>query len=116
MEYRGVDTETGEELFRLGPFNDSTNNMGEFLAIVHALSLLSKQGKSVPVYSDSTTAITWVRNKLAKTTVAPSKGNKKVFQLIARAEEWLKTNTAPSRVLKWETDKWGENPADFGRK
>ncbi len=116
MEYRGVDTQTGRELFRMGPYNGATNNMGEFLALVHALSLLAKQKNPIPVYSDSKTALAWVRNKHAKTTVNRTAANRKVFELLDRAEAWLRENTFPNRVLKWETDKWGENPADFGRK
>lgn len=116
MEYRGVDIQTGKELFKMGPFAGATNNIGEFLAIVHAMGLLLKEGKSVPVYSDSNTALTWVKNRRVKTTVVQSKENKKVFELIARAEAWLEANNKTFRLLKWETDKWGENPADFGRK
>lgn len=116
MEYRGVDLETGEELFRMGPFHGSSNNHGEFLAIVHALSLLIRHNKLVPIYSDSKTAIAWVRNKHAKSTVARTQANRPVYELIERAENWLKNNTVPFKVLKWETEDWGENPADFGRK
>ncbi len=116
MEYRGVDTETGKELFRMGPYQGATNNMGEFLAIVHALSLLTKEGNPVPVYTDSKTALTWLRNRKAKVSVERSPANKKVFELIERAEQWLKQHSYSNQVLKWETDNWGENPADFGRK
>lgn len=116
MEYRGVDTATGVELFRMGPFQDSTNNIGEFLAVVHALGLLKQKGSSVPIYSDSRTALSWLRHKHAKTTVARTAGNADVFELLDRAERWLNTNTWPNVVLKWETERWGENPADFGRK
>jgi ribonuclease HI len=116
MEYRGVDTQTGKELFRMGPYNGATNNMGEFLALVHALSLLARDQSPLPIYSDSKTALAWVRNKHAKTTVNQTAQNREVFALIHRAEQWLKDNTVPNRVLKWETEKWGENPADFGRK
>lgn len=42
MEYRGVYVRTGQELFRIGPYPDGTNNVGEFLALVHALALLKK--------------------------------------------------------------------------
>lgn len=116
MEYRGVDTATGAELFRMGPFQDSTNNIGEFLAVVHALGLLKQKGSSVPIYSDSRTALSWLRHKHAKTTQARTAGNAAVFELLDRAERWLNTNTWPNIVLKWETERWGENPADFGRK
>lgn len=116
MEYRGVDTATQDEIFRMGPYLDSSNNLGEFLAVVHALAYCKQNGITLPIYSDSRTALSWVRNKLAKTTVARTHGNADVFALIARAETWLKTNVYPNSVLKWKTKEWGENPADFGRK
>jgi len=116
MEYRAVETDTGKELFRMGPFDGSSNNLGEFLAIVHALGMLSRIKSDLPIYSDSKTALSWVRNKHAKTTLVRSKKNAEVFALIQRAESWLKTKSFPNSILKWETDKWGENPADFGRK
>jgi len=116
MEYRGVDTETQTELFRMGPYRDSTNNIGEFLAVVHALAMLQRQGNPLPIYSDSRTALSWVKKKHAKTTVERTTRNADVFDLIDRAEAWLKNNNYPNPVIKWETKHWGENPADFGRK
>lgn len=116
MEYRGVYTETGEEIFHIGPFEDATNNIGEFLALVHGLALLKKQNSAIPVYSDSANAISWVKNKKCKTLLKPCETNEPVFELIRRAEKWLNENTCPNRILKWETNEWGEIPADFGRK
>jgi len=116
MEYRGVFTETGEEIFHVGPLYEATNNIGEFLAIVHGLALLKKQNSDIPVYSDSNNAILWVKKKKCKTRLMPGDINEKVFDLIRRAEKWLNENTFPNRILKWETDAWGEIPADFGRK
>ena len=116
MEYRGVDTETEAEFFRMGPYEDCSNNLGEFLAIVHALAHCKKHDIILPIYSDSRTAIAWVRNRHAKTTVERTQKNARVFELIKRAEEWLSTNTYVNHILKWETEQWGENPADFGRK
>ncbi len=86
------------------------------MAIVHALAHLKKHNSSLPIYSDSRTAISWVRNKRANTKLDESTGNPEIFDLLERAEKWLKENTYPNKVLKWETDYWGENPADFGRK
>ena len=40
MEYRGVDIASGKEIFHSKVFKEGTNNIGEFLAIVHGLSLL----------------------------------------------------------------------------
>jgi ribonuclease HI len=116
MEYRGVDVETGAEIFRMGPYADSSNNLGEFLAIVHCLAFCKQRGLREPIYTDSRTALSWIRHRKAKTTVERTPGNAPVFDLIARAERWLETNTYPNPVLKWDTKKWGENPADFGRK
>jgi len=116
MEYRGVYTETGEEIFHLGPFEEATNNIGEFLALVHGLALLKKQKSDIPVYSDSANAIKWVKNKKCKTLLAPSEANVKVFDLVQRAEKWLNENTYSNQIIKWETSVWGEIPADFGRK
>jgi ribonuclease HI len=116
MEYRGVDTETQRELFRMGPYQGSSNNHGEFLAIVHALALCQQQGSVLPIYSDSRTALSWVRNRKVKSTVQRTSANAPVFDLIDRAERWLSNNTYANPVLKWETSEWGENPADFGRK
>ncbi|GHT41751.1 ribonuclease H [Bacteroidia bacterium] len=116
MEYRGVDTATGTELFRKGPFVNSTNNIGEFLALVHGLAMLKQQNSPMPIYTDSVTAIAWVQQKKCKTTLRPEIGNPEVSQLIARADAWLKENTYTTKIYKWETEQWGEIPADFGRK
>lgn len=116
MEYKGVYLQTGKVLFLQGPYKDGTNNIGEFLAIVHALSYCAKHKLMVPVYSDSHTALVWVRTKKAKTKLVKTSGNKILFELIERAEKWLKNNQYSNKILKWETNAWGENPADFGRK
>jgi ribonuclease HI len=116
MEYRGVDTMTGAELFRQGPFEEATVNIGEFLAVVHALAYLKERDSSFPVYSDSRTAIKWVKDKRIKTKLEPGARNKKLFELVRRAEAWLAKNDYPNKILKWETKVWGEIPADFGRK
>jgi len=117
MEYRGVETYSAEEIFRLGPFDNGTNNVGEFLALVHALAYLKKAGdNSKIIYTDSRTALSWVRNKRVKTTLKQTQSNRQLFTLLNRAINWLKTNDYKTKIVKWDTDKWGEIPADFGRK
>lgn len=116
MEYQGVRTDTKEILFKKGPFTDATNNVGEFLAIVHALAHLKKINSSIPIYSDSRNAIKWVKNKEHKSKLERTPLNETVFDLLERAVNWLKENIYPNKILKWETKAWGENPADFGRK
>ena len=116
MEYRGVFVASGKEIFRIGPLAQGTNNIGEFLAIVHALALMKQKNSDIPVYSDSLNAITWVRKKQCKTRLEQTLENVFIFDLIRRAEKWLNENTYPNAVLKWNTALWGEIPADFGRK
>lgn len=116
MEYRGVYIETGKELFRMGPYKKGTNNIGEFLAIVHGLALLKKNNSSLPIYSDSRNAILWVKAKKCKTKLEQTSVNAPIFDLIERAEVWLRQNTYSNNIIKWETSQWGEIPADFGRK
>lgn len=116
MEYRGVYVATGVEVFRIGPMEQGTNNIGEFLALVHGLALLKKMGNDMPIYSDSRNAMLWVKQKQCKTKLERTPVNEPIFTLIARAEKWLKENTFTTRIIKWETEQWGEIPADFGRK
>lgn len=116
LEYRGVDTRSGAELFRQGPFPEGTVNIGEFLAIVHALAMLKKIQSDWPVYSDSRTAIAWVRDKKIKTNLQRTAKNEALFKLVDRALAWLQENRWKNAVRKWETAYWGEIPADFGRK
>lgn len=116
MEYRGVDTQTHEQLFHQGPFLQGTNNVGEFLALVHGIAYLKEINSDRDIYSDSRIAMGWVKKKKCNTKLKRTSKNEKLFTLIARAEAWLKKNTYTTKVLKWETKAWGEIPADFGRK
>lgn len=117
MEYQGVYTADGRQLFLVGPLKDGTNNIGEFLAIVHALAMLKQQGKpSMPIYSDSKIAQGWVKKGKCNTKLDRTGRNDDIFELIERAERWLAVNKITNPILKWETEAWGEIPADFGRK
>ena len=119
MEYQGVYVLADEQMppiFHFGPI-PGTNNIAEFLAIVHALAWLKQKGDShTVIYSDSRNAMLWVKNKKCKTTLAHTPRFSKAHEMIARAEKWLLQNEAPNKVLKWETKEWGQIPADFGRK
>lgn len=115
MEYQGVDTKTRYQFF-YQKFALGTNNIGEFLAIVHALAMQQKKGTQLPIYSDSRIAIGWVKKKKVNTKLARTAKTKFLYELIERGEKWLKANDFRVPLLKWETKDWGEIPADFGRK
>jgi ribonuclease HI len=116
LEYKCVHTTTGQQIFHQGPFENGSNNIGEFLALVHALALFSKRNITAPIYTDSETAIAWVKTKKCKTKLPQDEKNAPIFDLIVRAEDWLKQNEYSNNVLKWDTSAWGEIPADYGRK
>ncbi|MCR9228217.1 MAG: ribonuclease H family protein [Flavobacteriaceae bacterium] len=116
MEYRGVETKTKKVLFHQGPFEQGTSNVGEFLALVHGLAFLQQKKSERILYSDSRIAIGWVRKKKCGTKLVKNAKNAQLFELIERAENWLKKNRFNTPIVKWETKAWGEIPADFGRK
>ncbi len=116
LEYQGVKTATKEELFHLGPFPEGTVNLGEFLALVHGLAFLKKHNSTLPIYTDSITAMKWVRVKKINTKLERTLKNEELFKLVDRGIEWLKNNEYSNPIIKWETSVWGEIPADFGRK
>jgi ribonuclease HI len=115
LEYRGVLTETGEQIFHAGPFADGTNNIGEFLAVVLAMDWLITKKLDWPIYSDSAIALAWIKAGKCKTQLERLPSNQMLFDFIANAEKALK-RYPPFKVLKWDTRAWGEIPADFGRK
>ena len=116
MEYRGVYVATGTEVFKSPVFEGGTNNIGEFLAIVHCLAWQQKNRTNLPIYSDSLNGQKWVSEMLCRTKLVQNEKNKYLFEVIARAEKWLHDNTFRVPIRKWRTEIWGEIPADFGRK
>lgn len=117
MEYQGVHVRTGERIFHMGPLAEGTNNIGEFLALVHGLAWLKQRNSpKTPIYTDSKNAMAWIKAKTCRTKLERTPQNEAIFILIERAEKWLAANKVTNPILKWETEDWGEIPADFGRK
>lgn len=116
MEYRCVELATGRVIFQMGPFEHGTNNIGEYLAIVHALALMAQTGDRRAIYTDSRTALSWLRRRGSNSKLKPDALNAPLLALLARADKWVSTHTWPNRVIKWDTDHWGEIPADYDRK
>ena len=117
MEYQGVFVETNTNIFHFGPVQSGTSNIGEFLALVHVLAYQKKHKINYPIYSDSLIAMSWIKQKKCKTKLVKTSQNVKIFELISRAEKWLRENDYKEfEILKWNTQIWGEIPADFNRK
>ncbi len=117
MEYRGVRVADGVELFRVGPLEGGTNNIGEYLALIHIAAHFARIGNTTtPIYTDSRTALSWLRRGRSNTKIEPTPANARVREILARADAWLASHSIPNPILKWDTDRWGEIPADFGRK
>ena len=115
MEYQGIYIPTRTRIFHYRA-EKGTNNIGEFLAIVHGLSYLKKHHLNQIIYSDSVNAISWVRQKQCKSKLPEDSSTAELWDYIHRAENWLRTNSYTTEIRKWDTDRWGEIPADFGRK
>ena len=115
MEYQGIYIPTRTRIFHYRA-EKGTNNIGEFLAIVHGLSYLKKHRLNQIIYSDSVNAISWVRQKVCKSKLPEDTSTAELWDYVHRAENWLRTNSYTTEIRKWDTDHWGEIPADFGRK
>lgn len=115
MEYQGIYIPTRTRVFHYKA-QKGTNNIGEFLAIVHGLAYLKKHGLGQIIYSDSVNAMSWVRQKVCKSKLPQDESTAELWDFVHRAEQWLRTNSYSTEIRKWDTDRWGEIPADFGRK
>ncbi len=116
VEYKGVDTATGEVIFSYGPIAKGTNNLGEFLAIVHALAHIQREGSDKSIYSDSVNAMKWVKQRRVSSTLPRDRSTEEIWTLVDRAVQWLETHPYTTKIMKWETRDWGEIKADYGRK
>lgn len=115
IEYRGIILETGDIFFYKSFPKGGSNNIGEFLALVHALALLKNQGIKADVFSDSLTALKWVQKRKANISPKIEGQYPEIMKIVERAERWLQSNEFVE-PLKWNTKQWQEIPADFGRK
>ncbi len=116
VEWRGLSLATMDEVFHSLVYQYGTNNVGEFLAIVQGIRWLVDRSKKWPIYSDSANAILWVKKKHCNTNLVQTAANTKLFAAIEDAELFLSNTKHGISIKKWETQCWGENPADFGRK
>lgn len=116
MEYQGVVTGSGQKLFTSPIYPKGTNNIGEFLAIVHAIKFLEQNGWNYPIYSDSITGIAWVKNKKVNTSLEFDEETQRLHEHIKNATTYLKNTNFDYDIRKWNTKEWGESKADYDRK
>jgi len=117
MEYRGVELEKSWKQIFIQKFEIWTNNIGEFLAIVHGLSYLKEEKlEKFAIYTDSKIAINRVLKKKSKTKLEKTEQSKNLFEIIKRAEQRLQNNKYKTKIIKRDTKNRWEIPADFGRK
>lgn len=107
--YRRVDLSTGELVFDVVLSQKCTNNIAEYLAIAHAVAYLEKKCISTIIYTDSNTAIAWVKKGATNSSF---KGE--INRRVSLAKTYLATQNI--QLERWETFLWGEIPADFGYK
>lgn len=119
-EFRAVWYPSNKEVFASKTYDGGTNNIAEFLGLIFALKYLIKNEMPLKVYTDSVTAMAWVRNGKANTTAhTTGKATEELNNLITKSETFLRENKlllSKAQILKWETKAWGEIPADYGRK
>lgn len=101
--YRAVDIATGKELFR-EDIGIATNNIAEFIGLCHAI----RNYPNSVIYSDSVTAMSWIKKKKANSSFD--------FPRLKKVEDWLNSLDSMPKIEKWLTKEWGENVADFGLK
>lgn len=110
FSYFITDIEQSRTIYRSPSFHDSNLNVCRFLAIVHALAILTKTSDTRPVYSPSATAISWVSRRECRTSLCRTLGNTVTFDLIIRAGRFLADNLMSNPILRWESESWGEVP------
>lgn len=119
-EYQAVFSSSKKLAFKSKVFKGGTNNIGEFLGLVEAIKYILNNKITPIVYSDSVTAIAWIKYKKAKTTARDTgKITDELEKLLQEAENFLVYNTEDIEkisIRKWNTKDWGEIPADYGRK
>lgn len=116
-EFQAVWYPSGEVAFKSKQYQGGTNNIAEFLGLVLAIKHLEKNNLPLSVYTDSVTAMAWLRDKKANTTAKTTgKATEELDKLINQAETYLKEKERKINIMKWETKSWGQIPADYGRK
>lgn len=110
-EYQGIDLATRQQIF-YRDLGNQTTNIGEFLAVIEAVKyIIENDFQPRVIFTDSTTAIAWFKTKKTSST--------KPCKDLQKAEMFLRAMAADVDTIEiyhWDNKRWGETPADFGRK
>jgi ribonuclease HI len=119
MEYQAIGLPQNAIIFSDGPYRGGGASIAEFLGLVKGLQYLENRQMDMLIYSDSKTALSWVRRcKVNSVILKRDDCPDQVKEMVQDALGWLRSNTdfTKGRFRKWHTTFWGENPADYGRK
>lgn len=111
VEIQAVHTGSKHLVFWKGPYHDGTGDMAEFIAIVETLKYLKSRKLSMPIYSESSTAIKWITNREATTKLPRRASNRELYDFFDSCLAWLDDYTYYNRILKWNTKEWSRSPA-----
>lgn len=115
MEFKIQDTKSGD-LIRKKLYSCGTNNIAEFLGLCYAMKYLDMtNSRKTIIYTDSITAISWVKNKNIN-TVFDYKSNDRLNRDVEECLYFIRNTDSTFNIKKWDTVNWGEIPSDFGRK
>lgn len=124
-EYRAIDLQTGEILFHK-KIGIATNNITEFIALGHALLYCLDKKIKTTIYSDSQTALSWLKKGDINSNLSNNERTKVAIDFLNRII--LKLSNIDIKfdgldlicgdivITKWYTSEYGEIPADFGNK
>lgn len=110
MTYSILDNETLTYIYQSPKYLDANNNVGQFIAIVHALAHLARTSDTRPIYTTSDTAIAWTKKRECNTRLCRTLNNTNLFDLLIRANSWIANNSFANQILKWNTASWGNPP------
>lgn len=117
MQYRCVWNQSKEEVFSTKPIEGGNQNIAEFLALVGAMKYrVSTKQYDLHIYSDSQTALSWVRNCKIKSSYDLSQLDEVVQERIYGALKFIAKSGVRKNLYKWDSALWGDIPADYGRK
>jgi hypothetical protein len=114
FKYRLVNIETKEVIFEKIISGNCTNNLAELLGAVHAIGYNTANYLNLPVYTDSQTALSWIRKKLIKTKHIVT--DAELQEELDIALKYIKTLSKAEHPLLWNTVAWGQIDADYGAK